>query len=107
MKAILLILCFALAGAVSCGGEKASLTMGPAPDAPPLAKGAGDPATMSRAVVRITLTDGGTPVEGATVAFSRSVSGRAPDYAWEGTTDAEGKATIEITAATSTGCWMT
>jgi len=53
---------------------------------------------LHRAVVTVTLTDGGTVVAGAEVAFSRSVSGRAAAYTWMGTTDANGEVEIEITA---------
>ena len=35
-------------------------------------------------------------MSGATVEFSRSVSGRAADYAWSATTDEKGEARVEI-----------
>ena len=63
-----------------------------------LAKAAGMSAMGNRAVVAATVTQEGAPVAGAEVSFSRSVSGQAPDYRWKGTTDAEGKAEIEIVA---------
>ena len=40
----------------------------------------------------------GTPAAGSTVAFSRSISGRSPNYQWVGTTDADGQAQIHIAA---------
>lgn len=52
------------------------------------------------AVVTVTVTDNGSPVEGAEVGFSRSVSGKALDYRWTGTTDAFGQATVTITQDT-------
>ena len=50
----------------------------------------------NRSVVYVFLSRDGVPVREARVEFSRSVSGRANDYRWRGTTDAEGRATIEI-----------
>ncbi|MBT3604626.1 MAG: hypothetical protein HOE48_05345 [Candidatus Latescibacteria bacterium] len=64
-----------------------------------------DPMTLSkpasklanpRSVVVATLTQDGSPVSGATVALSRSVSGRASDYRWSGTTRASGAVNIEV-----------
>ncbi|MDE3258046.1 MAG: 5'-nucleotidase C-terminal domain-containing protein [Gemmatimonadota bacterium] len=50
----------------------------------------------NRSVVHVFLTRDGGPIPHARVEFSRSVSGRARDFRWMGTTDAEGSATIEI-----------
>lgn len=50
----------------------------------------------NRCVVHVYLTRDGGPMPDLRVEFSRSVSGRARDYRWRGTTDAEGRATIEI-----------
>ena len=50
----------------------------------------------NRCVVHVFLTRDGGPKPDVRVEFSRSVSGRARDYRWMGTTDAEGRATIEI-----------
>ena len=47
-------------------------------------------------VVHVYLARDGGPIPDVRVEFSRSVSGRARDYRWMGTTDAEGRATIEI-----------
>ena len=55
--------------------------------------------SVHRADVSVTVTqEDGTPVGGVEVAFSRSISGRSPDYRWMGTTDAVGQTQIEITA---------
>jgi branched-chain amino acid transport system substrate-binding protein len=51
---------------------------------------------MARAVVVASVQEGETPVSGVTVEFSRSVSGRAADFKWSGTTDAQGLARVEI-----------
>lgn len=52
--------------------------------------------TKNRSVLNVVLTRNGQPVADAMVAFSRSVSGRASEYQWKGTTDAGGRVTIEI-----------
>ena len=52
--------------------------------------------SKDRAVLNITLTQNDQPVADATVEFSRSIAGRASEYQWQGTTNAEGRATIEI-----------
>ena len=49
-----------------------------------------------QAQVRVTLHREGAPVSGATVEFSRSIAGHAPDYHWSGTTDDHGHAWVEI-----------
>ena len=41
----------------------------------------------------------GDAVEGLTVAFSRSTSGRSADYAWSASTDANGQASLTISSA--------
>ena len=58
--------------------------------------GAGFYKDLKRAVLNITLTQNDQPVADATVEFSRSIAGRASEYQWQGTTDAEGRTTIEI-----------
>ena len=58
--------------------------------------GAGFYKDLKRAVLNITLTQNDQPVADATVEFSRSIAGRASQYQWQGTTDAEGRVTIEI-----------
>ena len=52
----------------------------------------------AQALAMVTLHRDGTPVSGATVEFSRSIAGQAPDYQWSGTTDKKGQAQIEITS---------
>ena len=49
-----------------------------------------------KAQALVTLHRDGTPVNGATVEFSRSIAGQTPDYQWSGTTDDKGQAQIEI-----------
>jgi sugar lactone lactonase YvrE len=51
-----------------------------------------------RAVVVATVTRDGAPVAGLEVSFSRTVSGRRPDYRWKGTTNSSGQVTVEIIA---------
>ena len=58
--------------------------------------GAGLYIDLKRVIVNITLTQNDQPVADATVEFSQSIAGRAPEYQWQGTTDAEGRATINI-----------
>ena len=43
----------------------------------------------------------GDAVEGLTVEFARSISGRLPDYAWSAVTDADGRASVIIPDARS------
>ena len=100
------VLLFALSAGLiwGCGGER--LTTSQVPEA-----GGGDGQAlgklalngMMRAVVVANVHDGGMPVSGATVEFSRSVSGRAADFKWSGTTNARGQAYVEIGGAGVTG----
>ena len=53
---------------------------------------------LARAVVVAVLRQGQTPLRDVTVAFSRSISGRAAIYEWSGTTDEQGEARVEIRA---------
>ncbi|MDE3000613.1 MAG: 5'-nucleotidase C-terminal domain-containing protein [Gemmatimonadota bacterium] len=50
----------------------------------------------NRSVVHVFLSRDGGPTSDVRIEFSRSVSGRAREYRWRGTTDGEGRATIEI-----------
>lgn len=50
----------------------------------------------NRSVAHVFLTRDGGPIPDVRIEFSRSVSGRTRDYRWKGTTDADGRATIEI-----------
>ena len=52
----------------------------------------------TQAVVTVTLQQDDAPVSGATVSFSRSVAGQAPNYQWSGTTNDNGQAWVEITS---------
>ena len=100
------VLLFALSAGLiwGCGGER--LTTSQVPEA-----GGGDGQAlgklalngMMRAVVVANVHDGGMPVSGATVEFSRSVSGRATDFKWSGTTNARGQAYVEIGGGGVTG----
>ena len=49
-----------------------------------------------QATVRATVHQEGAPISGATLEFSRSVAGQAPDYHWSGTTNDHGHAWVEI-----------
>ncbi|MDE3257775.1 MAG: ABC transporter substrate-binding protein [Gemmatimonadota bacterium] len=55
------------------------------------------------AVLNARVMQGETPVSGVTVEFGRSVSGRAAEYRWSGTTNARGRARIEIAEVGVTG----
>lgn len=100
------VLLFALSTGLiwGCGGER--LTTSQVPEA---GDGAGQPLGklalngMMRAVVVAHVHDGGMPVSGATVEFSRSVSGRPADYKWSGTTNVQGKAYLDIGGAGVSG----
>ena len=94
------LLLFALVAAVtwSCGGERPTTLQVPEADhqsRQPLGKLAvGGDATAALVVARVMQAE--NPVSGVTVEFARSVSGRAADYEWSGTTDAGGQARVEI-----------
>ena len=87
-----------------CGGER--LTTSHVPES---GESIGQPAGklalngMTRAVVVASVMDGGTAVSGATVQFARSVSGRAVEFKWSGTTNVRGQAYVEIAGAGATG----
>lgn len=53
---------------------------------------------LARAVVVAVLRQGQVPLADVTVAFSRSISGRAANFEWSGTTDERGEARVEIRA---------
>jgi hypothetical protein len=77
-----------------CGRDNAlqsNMQDGPMPLSKPASKLANP-----RSVVMATLMQNGSPVSGATVALSRSVSGLAADYRWMGTTNTSGVASIEV-----------
>ena len=81
-----------------CGGERVTqsqITDTGEPVARPLSKLA---AAGHAFVVLATVQQDGAPVSGVVVELSRSVAGRAAEYEWSETTDAEGQARIEITS---------
>ena len=51
-----------------------------------------------QATIGITMHRDGAPVSGATVEFSRSIAGQAPDYQWSGMTNDNGQTWVEITS---------
>ncbi len=61
---------------------------------------------LTQAVVVVTVQQDQAPVSGATVALSRSVSGRAADYRWSGTTDENGQAKVYIWADDVSGYYQ-
>lgn len=98
LKHIRSIFVIALAAGLmwNCGGERVTQSeIGDEQIGRPLSKlvAHGD---VVQAQVRVTLHRDGTPVSGATVEFSRSIAGHAPDYHWSGTTDDHGQAWVEI-----------
>ena len=88
----------AICAAWGCAGDRMTTSQLPEADgqaARPLGKLAsgGDRAL---AVVVARATQGQAPVSGVTVELGRSVSGRAAEYMWSGTTNARGLARINI-----------
>jgi branched-chain amino acid transport system substrate-binding protein len=81
----------------ACGGERVTTSIVPEEDTigQPLGKLAVN-GNMSQVVVVARVQEGETPLSGVTVAFARSVSGRAADFKWSGTTDAQGLARVEV-----------
>ena len=61
---------------------------------------------LTQAVVVVTVQQDQAPVSGATVALSRSVSGRAANYEWSGTTDENGEARVYIGADDVSGYYQ-
>ena len=84
----------------SCGGERVmqSEVGTDGPGGRPLSKLAVGHHKKAQALAMVTLHRDGTPVSGATVEFSRSIAGQAPDYQWSGTTDDKGQTLVEITS---------
>ena len=60
-------------------------------------------ANTTPASVIVRVRQGQAPLSGVTVHFARSVSGRAADYAWSGTTGARGRARVEIAGSGVSG----
>ncbi len=79
-----------------CGADRG---MEPVQDAGTvLNQRAGKLAIEPRATVRALVTQDGAPVNGVTVEFGRSVSGRTAESTGSGTTDGTGRATVELEA---------
>ena len=82
----------------SCAGDRMTTSQLPEADGQavrPLGKLASGGGQEIAAVV-VRATQGQAPVRGVTVELGRSVSGRATEYAWSGTTNARGRARIVI-----------
>ena len=101
MKHIRSIVVISLAAGLmwNCGGERVTQSEVGTEEqiARPLSKlvAHGD---AVQAQVRVTLHQEGAPVSGATVEFSRSIAGHAPNYQWSGTTNDNGQTWVEITS---------
>ena len=97
---------FAVAVSLTWGCGRDRLTTSQAPEA---GDRSGQPAGklalngMMRAVVVANVSDGGSPVSGATVELSRSVSGQPAHFEWSGSTNARGQAYVDIGGAGVTG----
>ena len=104
------VFALALAGGMmwSCGGDRVTMSQVPeaglpAPDARqaggqivrPLGKSAVS-RDLTQVVVAAEVRQDQAPLMGATVEFSRSVSGRAANYQWSGTADESGRARVYI-----------
>ncbi|MDA0746199.1 MAG: spondin domain-containing protein [bacterium] len=50
----------------------------------------------TQTLVVATVTQNGVPMAGVNIALSNSVSGRSPNYQWQGSTDTNGRASITI-----------
>ncbi len=61
---------------------------------------------VTQALVVARVQQDGVPVSGATVELSRSVSGRAADYAWSATTDENGEARVYVWADDVSGYYQ-
>jgi hypothetical protein len=59
----------------------------------------------SHAALMATVTDLGTPLPNLTLEVSRAVAGRAADFAWTGTTDADGSGVVEVEAPRVSGLY--
>ena len=84
-----------------CGGERVTTSVIPeAEDRQGQALGKLAPGgDVEQAAVLARVQEGGSAVEGVTVAFSRSVSGRSANFEWSGTTDALGRVRVVIGGA--------
>ena len=99
-----------LAGGVtwSCSGERVMTPQGTEAGLPargPLSKPAVS-RDVTLAVVVARVHQDQVPVSGATVEFSRSISGRVADYAWSATTEENGEARVYIGADNVSGYYQ-
>ena len=101
MKHIRIIVIITLAAGLmwNCGGERVTQSEIGTDEqvARPLSKLVAHEDAV-QAIVMVILHQEDEPVSGATVEFSRSIAGQAPDYQSSGTTDDHGQAWIEITS---------
>ena len=102
LKSLRCLSVLALAGILTwgCGRERERVTTPHLPETDdrvtrPLGKLAAD-GSMPRASIIVRVRQGRMPLNAVTVEFARSVSGRAADYAWSGSTDARGRARVAI-----------
>ncbi len=92
-------------GLWGCSGENRTPSLAPEAEDPvvkPLGKLALN-RNQARTVAVARVKQGQTPVRGVAVEFGRSVSGRAADYEWSGSTNARGQAWVQIGGARVTG----
>ena len=101
MKHIRIIVVIALAAGLmwNCGGERVTQSETGTDEqiGRPLSKLAVHEDVV-QATIGITMHRDGAPVSGATVEFSRSIAGQAPDYQWSGMTNDNGQTWVEITS---------
>ena len=112
LRRICSVIVLVLAGAVmwGCGSEPVMMPEVAEPDLSVRGQGPLSKPAVSRdvtkAVVVASVHQDGVPVRGATVELSRSISGRAADYAWSGTTDESGQASVAIGADNVSGYYQ-
>ncbi|MCY3870735.1 MAG: branched-chain amino acid ABC transporter substrate-binding protein [Gemmatimonadetes bacterium] len=101
MKHIRIIVVITLAAGLmwNCGGERVTQSETGTDEqiGRPLSKLAVHEDVV-QATIGVTVHRDGAPVSGATVEFSRSIAGQAPDYKWSGMTNDNGQAWVEITS---------
>ena len=88
----------ALGVVFGCGGERPTTSSDSLPEdhaGEPLGKLAFD-GNVTSAVAVARLRQDRSPVGGAEVFFSRSVSGKSADYEWAGTTDGRGQTLVAL-----------
>ena len=86
---------------LGCGGERTlapGLSDNEEASGQPLGKLAVDD-NSGRAIVVATVLVNDAPLGGVAVAFARSISGLSPDFTWTDTTDANGRARVDIAGA--------